>query len=168
VREAPAADGPDELTVREMAILRSLAQGLANDGQPIRIMAFISNSDGGYLSNQFLGDHRVANVENLEGAGGLGGTPLFDAQVFPGNQFFTVPEDDDFNGDYNEDGTVDAADYVAWRKLDSGNTAGYAAFVKNFGISGLGSGGGGVPEPGSILLAAIGGLIAMNFKRRNR
>lgn len=63
---------------------------LANDGQPIRIMAFITNNDGSYLSNQFLGEAGLAGATNLAGPGGDGGTPLFDATLFAGNQHFTV------------------------------------------------------------------------------
>ena len=66
-------------------------------------------------------------------------------------------------GDYNEDGVVDAADYVVWRKNDGSGT-GYAEWKTNFGR--IGSGGGhfhgsglvtnSVPEPGTpLLLLAI-------------
>lgn len=61
-------------------------------------------------------------------------------------------------GDHNDDGTVDAADYVAWRKLDEANTTGYDQFVQHFGETNIvvGSGGGGaVPEPGGVLLAVV-------------
>jgi hypothetical protein len=37
-------------------------------------------------------------------------------------------------GDYNQDGTVDAADYVAWRK-DDGTKAGYDTWRANFGAT---------------------------------
>jgi polyhydroxybutyrate depolymerase len=37
-------------------------------------------------------------------------------------------------GDYNQDGSVDAADYVVWRKND-GTPAGYAAWRANFGAT---------------------------------
>ena len=43
-------------------------------------------------------------------------------------------------GDYNKDGTVDAADYVLWRKTD-GSQAGYNLWRTNFGrTAGNGSG----------------------------
>ena len=64
-------------------------------------------------------------------------------------------------GDYNHDGTVDAADYVMWRKTDSGNSQGYTDWQENFG-EGMGAGGGsagavalrqtGVPEPATLVL----------------
>jgi hypothetical protein len=59
-------------------------------------------------------------------------------------------------GDYNDDGRVDAADYVVWRK-SGGPATGYNAWRTNFGRS-SGSGatlesGGAVPEPASSVLA---------------
>jgi hypothetical protein len=67
-------------------------------------------------------------------------------------------------GDHNEDGVVDAADYVHWRKLNIDNAQGYNDFVENFGESTPGGGGGSqVPEPVSALLCcgALVGLLAM-------
>jgi hypothetical protein len=59
----------------------------------------------------------------------------------------------DQDGDHNEDGVVDAADYVAWRKDNIDGEAGYQAFFENFG-EGAGGGGppGGVPEPSAVIL----------------
>jgi hypothetical protein len=70
-------------------------------------------------------------------------------------------------GDYNHNAVVDAADYVVWRKTDSGNPQGYVDWRKNFGESSGGSGGltessssqSGVPEPASstlLIFAAAG------------
>ena len=58
-------------------------------------------------------------------------------------------------GDFNHDGTVDAADYVVWRKTDS-TQAGYVAWRSNFGQP-PGSGAGAianaaVPEPATLVL----------------
>ncbi len=64
---------------------------LVNDGQPIKIMAFITNNSGDYLANQFLGEAGLAGAPNLGGPGGDGGVPLFDARLFAGKQYFTVP-----------------------------------------------------------------------------
>jgi hypothetical protein len=65
-------------------------------------------------------------------------------------------------GDFNLDGTVDAADYVAWRK-NGGTLAEYQAWTSTFGMSsGIGAArgpGAAVPEPGTLslmLLAACG------------
>ena len=76
------------------------------------------------------------------------------------------------SGDYNDDGTVDAADYVVWRKNvgtsnplpndPNGGTIGapqYTTWRANFGSSSPGSGSGdlaAVPEPAGALLLAIG------------
>jgi hypothetical protein len=67
-------------------------------------------------------------------------------------------------GDFNQDGNVDAADYVMWRKDTS--IGDYADFVENFGESSPGSGGGAsVPEPSAI---AIVGACAFALLRSRR
>ena len=74
-------------------------------------------------------------------------------------------------GDHNDDGVVDAADYVQWRKdpdAYGGSPGGYDAYRQNFGdpfSSGSSLSGAQVPEPASALLcyAAVAGLM---FARR--
>ena len=58
-------------------------------------------------------------------------------------------------GDYNGDGTVDAADYTVWRDNDNGlfTEADYSLWADNFGASGPAVS---IPEPTAMLLAAIG------------
>jgi hypothetical protein len=70
-------------------------------------------------------------------------------------------------GDHNGDGIVNAADYVAWRKFNIDGPAGYDDWFENFGESqsGAGGGAGGVPEPGSMLLA-FGAIAAAAVVRR--
>jgi T5SS/PEP-CTERM-associated repeat protein len=76
-------------------------------------------------------------------------------------------------GDYNNNGTVDAADYVVWREnnntattLPNDPTPGvdnsdYLAWRANFGATGSGAGAAvTVPEPGAIILIA-GALLAL-------
>ena len=74
-------------------------------------------------------------------------------------------------GDYNQNGTVDAADYVVWRN-EIGTPAGYNTWRANFGATG-GSGSdaaansfsnpsSNVPEPASIALL-LTGLAAMTL-----
>jgi hypothetical protein len=63
-------------------------------------------------------------------------------------------------GDHNDDGKVDAADYVVWRKNPQGHggePGGYDAFRQNFGEPVSGSSLPAVPEPaaGSLLLMAL-------------
>jgi hypothetical protein len=96
--------------------------------------------------------------------------------VFVSNAVAHVP------GDFNNDGTVDAADYVVWRK-NSGTQDGYDAWRANFGAAldrGIGSGATGsasafaaptsnsIPEPTCIVLfTSIGiGLLTRQCCRR--
>jgi hypothetical protein len=64
-------------------------------------------------------------------------------------------------GDFNSDGSVNAADYVVWRKTD-GSTEGFNEWRGNFGnTSGVG-GVASVPEPASaMLLMLTSAVIAM-------
>ena len=90
-------------------------------------------------------------------------------------------------GDYNLNGTVDAADYVAWRILLGSNTlvadgsgngvvdqADYDVWRANFGkvaASGGGSGGqltAAVPEPSTIILAGLFAMLLLAVSRRKR
>ena len=61
-------------------------------------------------------------------------------------------------GDFNNDGMVDAADYVVWRKTD-GTPAGYNAWRTHFGqVSGSGAGASAnatVPEPATFVLLML-------------
>jgi len=57
-------------------------------------------------------------------------------------------------GDYNDDGMVDSADYIVWRRED-GSEAGYEAWRTNFGNSAAGGGASmstSVPEPHSLCI----------------
>jgi autotransporter-associated beta strand protein len=72
-------------------------------------------------------------------------------------------------GDHNEDGVVDAADYVAWRKLPEnfgGDPGGYDTFYQNFGSDGSSGGSqGSVPEPGAAAVLLLG-AIGIGIRRR--
>ena len=85
-------------------------------------------------------------------------------------------------GDFNHNGTVDVADYTVWRNaLQSGNLfadgnfdglvtqADYSIWKSGFGLSYSGSGSGGmlwaVPEPATLALLVLGGIIGA-FRRR--
>jgi hypothetical protein len=74
-------------------------------------------------------------------------------------------------GDHNVDGVVDAADYVAWRKLNIDGPDGYDDFVENFGEGG-GEGGQqgilGVPEPTVIGFLTSAAMILLSFARGRR
>jgi hypothetical protein len=103
----------------------------------------------------------------------------YDATAFPGMDIgFAAPG---ITGDYNNDGKVDAADYVMWRKAQGtttvlandpvGGTIGTAQYNNwraNFGNppgAGSGLGGASVPEPASFGLLLIG-LVALCSRRR--
>lgn len=88
-----------------------------------------------------------------------------------------------FAGDYNDDGAVDAADYVVWRKLldttvplaNETVTPGligsedYDVWVAEFGRVFSGTGGASeVPEPGSCILAIVGVGVIFVFRRVSR
>ncbi|HEX2477358.1 MAG TPA: right-handed parallel beta-helix repeat-containing protein [Lacipirellulaceae bacterium] len=74
-------------------------------------------------------------------------------------------------GDYNGDGTVDAADYVVWRKT-GGSQSSYDQWRTNFGhTGGSGSGATGfasaaVPEPTAIVTLVIASLVGRPRRRR--
>jgi hypothetical protein len=99
------------------------------------------------------------------GATGSGAINIFD-EYFLGGGIITVGGAG-LPGDYNNDGQVDAADYVVWRKdpaTHGGDPAGYNTWRTNFGAGGAGSGAlsgdFAVPEPASMLLV-LSGLAAV-------
>jgi hypothetical protein len=67
-------------------------------------------------------------------------------------------------GDYNEDGKVDTADYVVWRKNNINGQQGYDDWRANYGrTSGSGSALSAVPEPATgllVVLGLVGGALA--------
>jgi hypothetical protein len=81
------------------------------------------------------------------------------------------------SGDFNYDGSVDAADYVPWRKA-VGSAADYNAWRENFGATTAGAAAAAqsasqvpVPEPSSLPLAAIAVASVCGWRRsehRNR
>ncbi len=62
----------------------------ADPGHVIKILPFLTNGGGDFLSNQFLPG--LGGVDNLGFAGGLGGVPLFDAREFDGDQFLVIEQ----------------------------------------------------------------------------
>jgi hypothetical protein len=153
-------------------------QLIARTGEQFEIAPgdFRVPSDLDFVSATGNGDSRQSGFNNL-------GQLVFWASftdgsqgVFVSNAVAHVP------GDFNDDGTVDAADYVVWRKND-GMQAGYDAWRTHFGISlGVGSGSAGyplgasaqplsaaIPEPATIALAVAIGLSVLTMQdRRNR
>jgi hypothetical protein len=88
------------------------------------------------------------------------------------------------NGDYNDNGIVDAADYVIWRKRlgqsvtipnDASpgmvNAADYTVWRQNFGKTAGGGAGGSLaiaPEPGGMALMVIGWAVGCATRRKRR
>ena len=107
-----------------------------------------------YLNDAYFGN-RQNNGADFRLSAGVGTTFYLDLVQVSAAQI--VPEP----GDFNADGTVDAADYVVWRKTD-GTQQGYDASRRNFGTT-VGSGAEAtanvaVPEPATwsvIILAAL-------------
>lgn len=72
-------------------------------------------------------------------------------------------------GDHNNDGVVDAADYVVWRANNLNGQQGYDDWRTNFGSPGpgLGSGAAAVPEPASIVLILLSACMSgVSLRRR--
>jgi autotransporter-associated beta strand protein len=70
-------------------------------------------------------------------------------------------------GDFNNDGVVDAADFVAWRKAN-GSAGGYADWMEQFGETSGGGAVDSVPEPGWTLqiTAVVFQVICPSMRRR--
>jgi hypothetical protein len=111
----------------------------------------------GYPSQNKIGDYYDIVSDNL------GANVAFSA-TFNGGQDVYYMRITAVPGDFNGDGRVDAADYVAWRKDPAGhggNPAGYQMWRQNFGKGTSGSGTGfdttsAIPEPASLLLIVLG------------
>ncbi len=75
------------------------------------------------------------------------------------------------SADYNQDGTVDAADYVLWRKSNINGAQGYTDWQSQFGLSTIGSGSlvsAAVPEPTAIVIALIAAVAMISLARPSR
>jgi len=72
------------------------------------------------------------------------------------------------SGDYNHDGTVDAADYVVWRKTD-GTPAGYDAWRANFsqpsGSGSVANANATIPEPTTLMMLIVA-AVGVRLRRR--
>jgi hypothetical protein len=74
-------------------------------------------------------------------------------------------------GDYNEDGVVDARDYVVWRETGIDGAEGYNAWRANFGQTGgeaAAVGTSAVPEPASAVLLMVGAAAILWRVSRRR
>jgi probable HAF family extracellular repeat protein len=80
-----------------------------------------------------------------------------------------IPQPSSISGDYNQNGVVDAADYVVWRKND-GTQQEYSTWRAQFGqTSGSGTAAieNSVPEPSSLSLLTLAAPALMLRRRRH-
>jgi autotransporter-associated beta strand protein len=148
--------------------------------------AFLANdadvllSTGGVLDLDFVGGPDVIDSLFIDGIsqatgtwGATGSGAQFTSDLLAGTGLLQVTTfvPPPLSGDYNEDGVVDAADYVVWRDnlgsetaLPNDDTVGvgpddYDRWKAHFGETNLGGTGSaassGVPEPHSVCLFAI-------------
>jgi hypothetical protein len=100
----------------------------------------------------YYGDQTASQVLNVPSDGS-------ERSVGDNLAVFALP-----NGDYNQNGVVDAADYVTWRSSIGGQLA-YDAWRSQFGTVAGGLGGGSaVPEPTSICLALLAVLSFIRLR----
>ncbi len=144
-------------------------------------------------SYQDLWDMGILRANNKSGLTGDNFNTFFSVTNNPGDNDYKLtsllappPPSGKSKGDYNNDGKVDAADYVVWRSTVGSETdlradgdgsliisqADYIHWRDNFGTTGLpvvGSGVGSaaaVPEPGTALLLIVGVASLWLFKRK--
>jgi hypothetical protein len=67
-------------------------------------------------------------------------------------------------GDFNGDGVVDGADFLAWQR-DPG-VGDLTAWTQNFGETAGGAGASNIPEPNGLLLIATCGMVVLVCRRR--
>ena len=189
VSGSTATLGTGNVTVTGGAL--TISAGVANaiaDTATLSIMETgIANLGTGI--NDIIAALSLGGVMQASGTYGSSSSPAtfqFD-QWFTGMGIVTIPSAG-LPGDFNEDGKVDAADYVVWRKNDGTNNAlpndnglgvpvgpaHYTLWTSNFGdMAGSGSSGApatAVPEPTSLglLILAVGSALAGFFRPSRR
>jgi autotransporter-associated beta strand protein len=181
VSGATASLGSGNVTVLGTAgtslVIQSGVTNAINNGATLSLLG------GGVLG---LADYGFANLgtginEGIDSLN-LGGTPqangltygsmvsgalIQSAEYFTGTGILSVG----LLGDFNNDNSVDAADYVVWQKSPStfGGSPGYDLWRANFGNTSPGAGssldGGTVPEPSSLVSLMLG-VAALAGRRR--
>jgi hypothetical protein len=132
---------------------------------PIKIAAFVNNGPHTFLSNQFAGVGILA--------GNRGNPSTVNLATIADDQFVTVPHIG-LDGDFNNDGTVDAVDYTVWRNGLGGfyDAEDYDVWKAHYGDALAGAGGVALPEAGSVVVPEPGilalCLTATSLKRRSR
>ncbi len=138
--------------------------GGANDPYDVDSLFLAAPPTGDELNSQFELSHEFNNT---------GASPItYNLRLRASVSIFESPSSEELAGDYNEDGTVDAADYTVWRDsvgsiagtlpndIDGGiiGMAQYSTWVSNYGMSNPLSSevsSIAVPEPTALLLATI-------------
>jgi hypothetical protein len=184
-----AADNPQVSSLSSLIAGQWYNAAVVNDGSTLSLY-LDSNDGGGYqlqgstpLSGGALYQGDDPNNPDWDrpwtiGRGEFGGGPadFFDGIIdevrltnvpLSPSQFLFAPPGGDLVGDHNQDGTVDAADYVFWRKLNIDGDAGYDDWREHFGETSAPGGGGQVPEPAAMALAlvAAGMLVHVRISR---
>jgi probable HAF family extracellular repeat protein len=141
-----------------------------------RTHAFLYTSGSGMVDLNTLIDPfsgwELLDAADINDAGQITGQGLIGGQY---HAYLLTPVQ--IPGDFNLDGTVDAADYVVWRKNFSGDRAKYDEWRANFGRT-LSAGSGSalpsverlsaaVPEPASLTLVALS-VATLMFRRVRR
>ncbi|MCI0333494.1 MAG: S8 family serine peptidase [Planctomycetes bacterium] len=131
---------------------------------------FLVSGDGTVIATSTSTD---SNVEHIFAEVPTAG--IYDIEVwtdeptdtFYGLAWWAGADDRPPSGDVNSDGSVDAADYVVWRKTD-GSTEGYNEWRSNFGnVYGSGSAVS-VPEPTSLPLFVIATALLGCYSARSQ
>lgn len=146
-------------------------------GSNLNIAPIAADLESGTSALSFMVVADPATAATYRGGPYSGDYP---ARIYIEVEALTEPEG--LYGDYNGDNTVDAADYVVWRKAVGtsaelpndpiGGSIGEQQLETwriNFGASAaeIGSGGGGaVPEPSALAVIALGLLVAGSCRKR--
>jgi hypothetical protein len=166
-------------TTGDIALNRSItfSNATMNEEREPREIALAANGDlyfsgfagaGTTNSNNLV--MRLPNATNIAGWDAANIEVFYNTSIsssFNGLDVAVGEEDVGLDGDYNGDGSVDAADYVVWRKNDINGQQGYDDWRMNFGLpDGAGSAlvSASVPEPASVLIAGLA-VIALRSCR---
>jgi len=177
-------DNPGVLTLGQVTIANSVAAGETISLTNPNLAAFLNlaayyqdvdSADVVTLILQQINSNSVASFFSKEGDAAMAPRLVVDALIAEAGSA----------GDFNNDGTVDAADYNVWRNAMSGSgtlqneTASlgtvdgedYAVWKGNFGATGSAGGAAAslpdsaVPEPGSMALLILGNVMLLARRR---
>lgn len=175
-RNSNGGNGPAGLANEKYAINFTGPGSITVDHSGIYVIteADIDNFSAASKTYQQLWADGILQANGLSGLTGANFNTYFSVTGTFGSDNYTLNSliTSGLSGDYNSDGKVDAADYVAWRNdpASHGGAGGYNTWRANFGATaGSGSGLGAsaaVPEPTGLVLFLMG-LAAVGFRRRS-